>query len=311
MCAAPARPPGEPKSAWRASRLVVRLVGGVAVSLAVRVAVGLGVLVVAGASCMPPSWGAAAFLHPRRRAVKTDGVPPHREIMIPSGEVMLRGWLFPGRLPRRGLIVYLHGLGDNRQSGVGVAQRYGQLGWDVLTYDQRAHGESEGAACTYGYFEKYDLGRALDVLGASRAVVMGSSLGGSVALQAAAVDPRIVAVIAQSPFADLERIARERAPFFASEDQIRSAMRLAEREAGFHIAGVSPLRDAAKIQVPVLLLHGQKDDVTRPVHSQQLAAALPGPHELMLLPAADHDSVLKYEEAWAAITRLLDKIPPD
>ena len=108
----------------------------------------------------------------------------------------------------------------------------------------------------YGYYEKYDLGRALDVLGASRAVVMGSSLGGSVALQAAAVEPRITAVIAQSPFADLERIARERAPFFANETYIRTALRIAEQEASFHISGVSPVRDAPKIRVPVLLLHG-------------------------------------------------------
>ncbi|HRI53095.1 MAG TPA: alpha/beta fold hydrolase [Pseudomonadota bacterium] len=293
MSAAPARQPGKLSPGRRAGWL----------------AAGLVAAAVAAGSCMPPSWGAAAFLHPRRRAVKTDGVPAHREVMIPSGEVVLRGWLFPGRLPRRGLIIYLHGLGDNRLSGVGVAQRYGQLGWDVLTYDQRAHGESDGAACTYGYYEKHDIGRALDVLGANRAVVIGSSLGGSVALQAAAVEPRIAAVVAQSPFADLERIARERAPFFASEDNIRAAMRLAEREASFHIAGVSPLRDAPNIKVPVLLLHGQKDDVTRPAHSQALAAALPGPHELLLLPTADHDSVLKYEESWAAISRLLDQVP--
>ena len=86
-------------------------------------------------------------------------------------------------------------------------------------------------------------------------------------------------------------------------------MRLAEREASFHIAGVSPVRDAAKIQVPVLLLHGQKDKVIVPAHSQALTAALPAPHELVLLPAADHDSVLTYEESWTAITRLLDKVP--
>lgn len=267
-------------------------------------AVGLGV------AFLPPSWGTAALLHPRRRAVNPASVPEHREVAIPDGEVVLRGWLFPARPPRRGLLIYLHGLGDNRLSGVGVAQRFGPLGWDVLTYDQRAHGESGGAACTYGYYEKYDLGRALDVLGVSQAVVMGSSLGGSVALQAAAVEPRIAAVVAQSPFADLERIARERAPFFANETYIRAALRLAEQEARFHISGVSPLRDAPKIRVPVLLLHGQKDREIRPAHSQELAAALPGPHELMLLPAADHNDVLALEESWTAITRFLDKIPP-
>lgn len=271
---------------------------------------GLTAVVVGGFALLPPSWGTAAFLHPRRRAVKTAGVPAHREVAIPAGEVVLHGWLFAGQAPRRGLLIYLHGLGDNRLSGVGVAQRFGPRGWDVLTYDQRAHGESDGVACTYGYHEKYDLGRALDVLGVSRAVVMGSSLGGSVALQAAAVEPRIAGVIAQSPFADLERIARERAPFFANESYIRTALRLAEQEAGFHISGVSPLRDAPKLRVPVLLLHGEKDTDIRPAHSKELAAALPGPHELLLLPTADHNNVLQQEESWTAISRFLDSIPP-
>ena len=46
----------------------------------------------------------------------------------------------------------------------------------------------------------------------------------SIALQAAAVEPRVEAVIAQSPFADLESIAHERAPFVATRPEVDAAL---------------------------------------------------------------------------------------
>src|SRR5687767_10910697 len=95
-------------------------------------------------ACVPPEWGAGAILHPHRR---TDvGVPgiPHRPVAFDSDGVRLVGWLFPAASPRKGLIVYLHGIADNRRSGIGIAQRFTPQGYDVLAYDARAHGESGG-----------------------------------------------------------------------------------------------------------------------------------------------------------------------
>jgi hypothetical protein len=49
-------------------------------------------------------------------------------------------------------------------SAVGVIQRFVPRGFDVVAYDSRAHGESDGDACTYGFFEKQDLRRVLDTV---------------------------------------------------------------------------------------------------------------------------------------------------
>jgi pimeloyl-ACP methyl ester carboxylesterase len=54
--------------------------------------------------------------------------------------------------------------------------------FDVLAYDSRAHGESGGNACTYGYYEKRDLSRAIDLIGLRPVVALGISLGAAVAL---------------------------------------------------------------------------------------------------------------------------------
>ncbi len=265
--------------------------------------VALALLAAASTACMPPEWGANAILHPMRRAVTRVPTLAHEDVSFRTDDgLLLKGWLFrTSAQQRRGLIVYLHGIADNRQSGVGVAQRFGPQGWDVLTYDSRGHGESEGTDCSYGFREKRDVSRALDAVGAHDAVLFGSSLGAAVALQAAAEDGRVRGVIAQSPFSDLLTIIRDRAPFVATSREVADAVALAEKQGGFQAADVSPQRAAARIHVPVLLIHGAADRDTRPAHSQRVFDALAGPRQLLLVPGAGHNDTLSGDDTWRAI----------
>lgn len=117
-----------------------------------------------GGACVPASWGAAAILHPARRTALSDPPRPHEEVTFKGHGVLLRGWRFPAAGARRGSLIYLHGVADNRGSVAGIAARYVPRGFDVVAYDSRAHGRSEGDACTYGFYEKQDLSRVLDVM---------------------------------------------------------------------------------------------------------------------------------------------------
>ena len=229
-----------------------------------------------------------------RRPVVLQPRQPHRDVAFRSDGLQLKGWLFPAAGPRRGLVVYLHGISDNRQSGIGVAARLAPAGYDVLAYDARAHGESEGESCTYGFHEKRDLSRALDAVGAESAILFGSSLGAAVALQAAAVEPRVRGVVAQSPFSDLRSIVDDRARFIAaSRSYVDASLALAESRGGFRAAEVSPRAAAARLAVPVLLLHGADDWRTPPAHSRRIDAALTAPHRFVLLRGAGHNDVLR------------------
>ena len=260
-------------------------------------------------ACMPPEWGANGLLHPTRRRLVATPDLPHEDVAFRSDGLLLKGWLFRANGARRGLIVHLHGVADNRSSGVGIAQRFVPKGYDVLTYDSRAHGESEGEDCTYGFYEKRDLSRALDAVRAEEAVLFGSSLGAAVALQAAAEDARVRGVIAQSPFSDLETIARERAPWVATSAEIAEAFAIAERKGHFRIAEVSPRLAASRIHVPVLLIHGENDRETAAAHSQRIYDALRQPRRLLLVPGADHNDVLRGEEVWREIEGWLAALP--
>jgi pimeloyl-ACP methyl ester carboxylesterase len=275
--------------------------------VALGLAAGVAVLVHAGYA--PVEWGAAAILHPVRRPLTRHPSRPCESVEFSSEGARLEGWLFRAEGERRGLVVYLHGIADNRQSGLGVVERLVPEGYDVFTFDARAHGRSTGEACTYGYYERRDVGRALEVLGAPRAILLGHSLGAAVALQAAAVDRRVSGVVAASSFSDLPTIVRERSRWFwLGRPYVEAALARAGEEGRFPPAEASPVALAPRIVAPVLLLHGADDLKTPPDHSRRIAAALRCPHRLVVLPGVGHDEILGREEAWREIDAFLDEV---
>lgn len=260
-------------------------------------------------ACMPASWGAGALLHPGKTIATDRSSRPHETLWFDGSGVRLKGWWFKGAEPKRGTVVYLHGVADNRGSSVSIADHFVPRGFDVVAYDSRAHGESEGDACTYGYHEKADLMKVLDTIDkqpvAAPIVALGTSLGAAVALQTAALDKRVAVVVAVATFSDLRTVAFERAPFFASKGNIEGAFRIAEDTARFKVDEVSPVAAAANIAVPVLLIHGEADKETPSAHSVRVYSALHEPKKLIVVPNRGHnDSINK--ETWPAIDAWID-----
>ena len=253
-----------------------------------------------------PAAGAGGLLHPARRRVV--GSPPStcQDVTFAGDRVTLKGWQCRTSTTRRGTIVYLHGIADNRTSAAGIVQRFGARGFDVVAYDSRAHGESDGDVCTYGFFEKNDLHHVLDRVGPGPIVLIGTSLGAAVALQEAARDSRVTAVVAAETFSDLRTVATQRAPFFFTPGIIARAFQIAEQQGHFRVDEVSPAMAAAEIKIPVLLIHGSADSDTPPEHSQRVLAALAGPKRLILVSGARHNESLR-GEVWNQVERWIDQ----
>ncbi len=267
------------------------------------------VLATVGTGCLPRALAARMILEPHRRAVQETADPPHVEVAFPGDGVELRGWLFPARAPVRGTVIFLHGRNQNRDAGIVVARRLVPLGYDVLAYDSRAHGTSDGKYSTFGYYEKRDVSRAIDFLGADRVVLAGVSMGSAVAIQTAAEDPRVVGVVAVSSFSSMEEIVRERIPRVVGDGQVRGALREVEQRSGMRVKDADSVAAARHVSVPVLLLHGDLDEFTPLVHTQQIYAALRGEREIVQVPGARHADVLRFDAAWDAILAWLPSVP--
>ncbi len=261
-----------------------------------------GVLAIAIGACSPSRIGAAMLLTPLRVPLYATPSAPHENIEIKSADgLRLEGWLFRPEGKARGLVVLIHGKDINRSHFIEAAEAFTARGYAVLAYDQRAHGRSEGQYVTYGAKEVDDLRRFLDALRLKPVVLIGESLGAAVALQAAARDDRIRAVVAGASFSDLPTIVREKSPLLFSSEVRSNAVALAEKEGGFRVEDISPVRDAANIHVPALILVGLGDTYIAPTHSMRIYAALAGPKRLIRFDGVGHVDILTHSEAWTAI----------
>jgi uncharacterized protein len=266
------------------------------------------VLILAAAFIEGPSIAAGGLLHPARVRLSVRAPSGCVERDFAGDGLTLRGWSCAARGEWRGSIVYLHGVADNRASAIGVIERLTRHGFDVVAYDSRAHGESDGTICTYGFYEKRDLARVIETLRPGPVVLIGSSLGGAVAIQSAAGDARVTGIVAAEAFSDLRTIAIERAPRILPPPLITRAFHVAEARGHFDVASVSPVEAARSLHIPVMLVHGADDVETPPEHSKRILAALAGPKQLVLVPHAGHNQSLSTPIAWSAIERWLSAV---
>src|SRR5688572_19513695 len=115
------------------------------ITIGIAVLVTLGAVAAAIAQSQLPMIGASALLYPTRRP-PTRPVPPNCvERSFDGVGVRLSGWVCTAdAATNKPTIVYLHGVADNRDSSVGIIDRFRQRGFNVIAYDSRRHGGSEG-----------------------------------------------------------------------------------------------------------------------------------------------------------------------
>ena len=192
--------------------------------------------------------------------------------------VKLAAWLLPR--PGAPAVVLLHGYPAEKADLLPIAAALAPR-FTVLLLDQRYFGASGGRATTIGYRERGDLRRTIDFLatrGFNEVGVFGFSLGGAVALLTAAEDPRIRAVAAYAPFADLKTLGYElygwlwvlKYPFVAL---LRGWSLLF---LGHDITAASPERAAAALSIPVLIVASREDEQIPFEHTERLRRALAG-----------------------------------
>ena len=155
-------------------------------------------------------------------------------------------------------------------------------------------------SCTYGYYEKFDVSRAIDVLAEREKTplgkigLFGTSMGAAIAVQAAGVEPRISAVVAEGCFTNLRTITvdyQKRLLWMPWHFLRNVAMKRSEHIAHFSHHDVSPLRSLASVNVPILFIHGKKDGRIRYQYSEQLYANAHEPKELYLIDGANHTDI--------------------
>jgi uncharacterized protein len=192
----------------------------------------------------------------------------------------LHGWWVRARAPSLGHVLLCHGNAGNVGDRVPHVELLSAAGFDVLAFDYRGYGRSTGRPSEHGLYR--DARAACDVLLAqdgvdpARVLYLGESLGGAVALSLALERPP-AGLILQSAFTSVRDMARVHYPF------IPRAL----------VPDAYPsLRRIGRLRAPLLLLHGERDEIVSVMQAEALLEAAPGPKRMLVFSGAGHNDLI-------------------
>lgn len=277
--------------------------------------------------------GPILLLQPHRRTVDyykkytsildpSDAGLPYEEITLKTAEGLnLYCWLIKAKGVEKATIIYLHGVSECKIVGLPMAKLLHENGYTVFLYDSRRHGNSEGSFCTYGFYEKHDTTTVINYLEGRKDLrvgnigLFGSSMGAAVAIQVAAGDARVSAVVAESGFATLRTIFDDyqRRMIKLPWHYLRNiVIKRSEYLAHFKANAVSPLDAVKRVHIPLFILHGTADNLIHYKYSEAVYRNANEPKQLWLIPEAKHNDMMDVggEEYKNRVVAFFDKNLP-
>jgi uncharacterized protein len=220
------------------------------------------------------------------------------EVSFPSRDGLnLGGWWIPAQDSPRGTIIMCPGQNGSLDKDIAQAAPLHRARFNVLMFDFRGHGRSEGQLVTIGALEQADLFGALDYLAAQHGIervgVLGFSMGSGVTLMVAAQDQRIAALVVDGAYPRLVRLLAsymrfEKIPGLLTGVLARVTLVVGSLRTRYQIYRANPVDLADRIKVPTLFIHGDLDPFVTPAEVGTVIAQLSGKTELWRVPDAGH-----------------------
>jgi dipeptidyl aminopeptidase/acylaminoacyl peptidase len=228
---------------------------------------------------------------PARYGLPYEGV----EIMSSDG-LKLAGWFVPSQ--NGAVIMMQHGYKSTRKELLNEAEMMYRHGYGILLMTVRAHDQSDGEMITFGLNEVNDLEAwyqyliARDDIDLDKIGILGNSYGGMLAIQYAAQNENIRAVVADCAFSSLNDTVSTSVEYFTDLPAFPFAPLIvfwAERETGFKTEDIDATKWIAQLSPrPVFLMQGGADVVISADSGQRLYDAAGEPKELWFDPELGH-----------------------
>ena len=191
-------------------------------------------------------------------------------------------------------VIISHGYTDNRFGALKYAKLYLDLGFDVVVYDLRGHGENEKTYCTYSVRESRDLTAVirdtrkrhpeLELLG-----LHGESLGAATTIACLKYRPAVDFAVADCGFSEITSVmAGALRKMHLPGALVRLTSVCAKLIYGCSFSKMRPIDSLKGTTLPILFLHGEKDDFVLPAHSVAMHHAAESHSSLHFIPNAPH-----------------------
>jgi fermentation-respiration switch protein FrsA (DUF1100 family) len=218
--------------------------------------------------------------------------------LVTADGLDLAAWFVPPSAEvrdREVAVLVAAGNGGNRLGRARLAELLAERGFAILLLDYRGYGGNPGRPTEAGLALDAQAGqRALAERGypPERTIYFGESLGaGVVATLQAEVPP--AGLLLRSPFTSFADVGAHHYPFLPVEVLLRDRYTVLD-----HVAAT---------QVPVTVVHGDRDDIVPPAQSEAVARAAPRLVEHLVLPGAGHNDAVMFGPKIAdAVVRLAD-----
>ena len=224
---------------------------------------------------------------------------PHRDVWIKAKDkVKLHGVIYEWGNKNSPLAICFHGYRGNKfRDFAGGYQILKSLGYNILLIDERAHGESGGCTITFGAKESYDVLEwvkfAIKEYGENvRITLQGISMGAATVLIAATchnLPENVVSISVDCPFSD----PVDQFLFSMRKSKVPKWLTIALTVCSLFLFGhvriqkYSAKKNAGKLHLPTLLIHGENDSIVNVEFSKDIATRSPL-IQLELFPGAEH-----------------------
>jgi fermentation-respiration switch protein FrsA (DUF1100 family) len=229
-------------------------------------------------------------MQPWVRTPQTVGLA-YEDLRLPTTDgLTLSAWFLPSRTPAKGTILFLHGNAQNISTHLGSVYWLPERGFNVLLLDYRGYGASQGQPSVPG--AQQDIDSAMRYLVARRdidprrIVVLAQSLGGALGLHYLAHSgyrQHLRGAVIDSAFTGYREIAGEKLRGSWLTWPLSWPLSLTVTD------DYRPLAAAPQVApIPLLFLHGDRDEVIPVQHARRLYEAAREPKELWIVEGAAH-----------------------
>ncbi|MDC0038657.1 alpha/beta hydrolase [Gammaproteobacteria bacterium] len=211
-------------------------------------------------------------------AISRFGIEPIT--LTTSDGLSLRSWWHPGdNFHSRPVVMILHGNAGHAGYRFPKFAALMEAGFNVLFLEYRGYGGNPGNPTESGL--KQDTAAAIRYLGdqgfpTAQVVLYGESLGCGLAIDQAS-NKRFAAVVLEAPYTSIADVAQDHYWFLPARWLTRDRF--------------DSLSKIKQINAPLLILHGNKDQVIDPEHGRRMFAAASEPKAAVFVPGAGHNDL--------------------